>query len=99
MPAPRKHDPETRDRVVRLYREWRKCDAAESMSASRKHVGGLLGINPESLRDWIDRDDINAGQRPGATDEQNVELKAVREENAELRRANEDLKVASAYFA
>ena len=99
MPAPRKYDQETRDRAVRLYRERRKSDPAESMIASRRHVGGLLGVSPETLRGWIEREEVNAGQRPGVSDEQNAELRALRKENAELRRANEILKVASAFFA
>ena len=69
------------------------------MIASRKHVGALLGLNSETLRGWIEREEVNDGQRPGVTDEQSAELRALRKENAELRRANEILRTASAFFA
>lgn len=99
MPAPRKYDQETRDRSVRMYRQRRETDPGESLVASRRHVGGLLGINPETLRGWIERDEVNAGQRPGVADSENETIRALRKENAELKRANDILKVASAFFA
>ena len=99
MPAPRKYDQETRDRAVRLYLERRKSDPAESMIASRRHVGGLLGVSPETLRGWIEREEVNTGIRPGVSDTESEQIRALRKENAELRRANEILKVASAFFA
>lgn len=94
MPAPRKYDPETRDRAVRMYRERRNSHPAESMMASRKHVGGLLGINSETLRSWIERAEVNAGVRPGVSDAESETFRALRKENAELKRANDILKVA-----
>ena len=99
MPAPRKYDQETRDRAVRMYRERRKSDRQESMSASRKHVGRLLGINAETLRGWVEREEVNSGERPGVSDTESATVRALRKENAELKRANEILKVASAFFA
>ncbi len=97
MPAPRKYDQETRDRAVRLYWERCKSDPAESMIASRRHVGGLLGLNPETLRGWIEREEVNAGTRPGVSDTDSEQVKALRKENAEPRRANEILRVASVH--
>ena len=68
--------------------------------AAIRHVAGLLGIgSPETLRTWIRRREIDAGERPGATTEQAEENKRLKRENAELRRANEILKAASAFFA
>jgi len=65
------------------------------VSVSRK-----LGIgSPETLRKWIRRAEIDAGQRPGMTTEESEQIKAFEAENAELRRANEILKSASAFFA
>ena len=55
MPAPRKHDRETCDRSVRMYRERRNTCPAESMMVWRKQVGGLLGINSQTLRGWIEQ--------------------------------------------
>src|SRR6516164_2237733 len=89
MPAPRKYDQETRERAVRLYQERRRDHGNESAVESRRRIGELLDVKPETLRGWVERAEIDAGSRPGVT----------REENAELRRANEILKTASAFFA
>jgi transposase len=59
-----------------------------------------LGIGtPETLRKWVRQAQVDAGQRAGTTTDESVELKRLRRENAELRRANEILKAASAFFA
>ena len=86
---------ETRARALRLHVERRKSDPAES----RRHVGGLLGVRPETLRGWVERDERNAGARPGLSDEASAEVRQLRKENAELKRANEILRTASAFFA
>lgn len=99
MPGPRKYDHETRDRAVRLYLERRRDHGSESAIESRRRIGELLDVNPGTLRGWIDRAEIDAGTRPGVTSEDNAELARLRKENAELRRANEILKTASAFFA
>lgn len=99
MPAPRKYDQETRDRAVRMYEDRRRECRAESQSASRRHVGGLLGVHSETLRHWVEQVEVDSGRRPGVTSEAAAELLALRRENAELRRANEILKTASAFFA
>ena len=62
-------------------------------------MGAVLDINPATLRNWAEREEIDAGVRPGVTTEASDELKALRREVAELRRANEILKTASAFFA
>jgi transposase len=63
-------------------------------------VARQLGITtPETLRKWVRRSEVNAGARPGVTIEEAAEIKRLRRENAELRRANEILKAASAFFA
>ncbi len=99
MPSQRKYDQETRDRAVRLYQERRRDYPAESLLMSRKRVGELLDISAGTLRGWIDRAEIDSGARPGVTSEASAQLAALRKENAELRRANEILKTASAFFA
>ena len=63
MSAPRKFDEETRARAVRLYAD-RLRDHGESKLAARKRVGGLLDINPATLRNWIEAEERTA-QRPG----------------------------------
>ena len=99
MPAPRKYDQETRQRAVRLYVERRRDHTSESAVESRRRIGELLDINPGTLRGWIERAEVDAGERAGVTTSENAELVKLRKENAELRRANEILKTASAFFA
>ena len=62
-------------------------------------MGGLIGVGPETLRGWVERDERNAGARPGLSDEASAEVRQLRKENAELKRANEILRTASAFFA
>ena len=63
-------------------------------------VASKLGIgSAETLRKWVRRAEIDAGQRPGLTSEEHAEIKRLKRENAELRRANEILKAASSFFA
>lgn len=99
MAAPRKFDPETRERAVRLYQD-RIAEHGDSELAARRHVGELLGINQATLRNWVeDRYGTGARGAVSASGDKDVELAALRKENAELRRANEILKTASAFFA
>jgi transposase-like protein len=101
MSAPRKFDEETRARAVRLYTD-RVRDHGESKLAGRKHVGALLDINPATLRNWIEAELRAAAPAGTARDDDSdaaVEMRRLRQENAELRRANEILKTASAFFA
>jgi transposase len=63
-------------------------------------VAAKLGIgSAETLRTWVRQSEIDSGRRPGVSSDESSELKWLRRENAELRRANEILKAASAYFA
>ena len=67
--------------------------------ARRRRVGERLGINPETLRNWVERAEIDGGQRPGTTSDDRKRIADLEREVRELRRANEILKAASAYFA
>jgi transposase-like protein len=101
MSAPRKFDDETRARAVRLYQD-RLRDHGEAKLAARRHVGRLLDINPATLRNWIEADERAArpvGPHAADSADDAAELRQLRQENAELRRANEILKTASAFFA
>ena len=98
MPATRKYDDETRARAVRMFQD-RLRDHGGSKLAARRHVGTMLDINQATLRNWIEREEIDTGARPGMTSEESAEIGSLRKENAELRRANEILKTASAFFA
>ena len=65
-----------------------------------KAVAAMLGIaSPEWLRVWVKQAEVDAGKHPGTASEESAELKRLRKENAELRRADEILKAASAFFA
>lgn len=100
MPAPRKFDDETRARAVRLY-EDRLREHGESQLGARRHVGELLGINPATIRGWVEASERSNPSRVSGsvTDDAQAELRRLRQENAELRRANDILKTASAFFA
>jgi transposase len=68
--------------------------------AAMKAVAAKLGIgSAETVRTWVRKAEVDAGQRPGMTSEETAEINRLRAENAELRRANEILKAASAFFA
>ena len=93
----KQHPAELRERAVAMVFELR----AESGNAggSLARVGERLGINPETLRNWVERAEIDGGQRPGTTTGDRKRIADLEREVRELRRANEILKAASAYFA
>jgi len=65
-----------------------------------QRVAQKLGVGTaETVRKWVRQAEVDAGQRAGATSEESAEIKRLRREVAELRRANEILKAASAFFA
>lgn len=97
MPAQKKYDAETQARAVRMFAD-RMAEGGVSQLAARKEVGELLGINQSTLRNWIRRD-LGEGSTPAADQSADAELVELRKENARLRRANEILKTASAFFA
>ena len=98
MARPSKYPPELRERAVRMVAEVRPNYGSEYEAITQ--VARKLGIGTaETLRKWVRQAQVDAGQRPGTTTEESAELKRLRRENAELRRANEILKAASAFFA
>ncbi|MBP7996188.1 MAG: transposase, partial [Candidatus Microthrix sp.] len=64
-----------------------------------KRVATQLGIGTESLRAWVKQADIDAGAKPGMTSVEAARIKELEQENRELKRTNEILRKASAYFA
>jgi transposase len=95
--APRKFDSETRQRAVRMYAD--RVRDGESKLGARRKVGELLGVNPATLRNWIEA--AEKADRPVESSGLSLadENARLTKENAELRRANEILKTASAFFA
>ncbi len=72
----------------------------DSEWAAMTKVSELLGVGtPETIRKWVRQGEIDAGRRPGTTSEESSEVKRLKREVAELRRANAILKAASAFFA
>jgi len=75
-----------------------KTDPDTARGAIRR-VADQIGISRETLRGWVRRTEIDNGQRPGTTTDDTDRIHALEKENRELRRANEILKSASAFFA
>jgi transposase len=96
MGRPSKHSEEFRERAVRLVGEWR--EARGVTEGGFKPVATQLGIHPETLRNWVNRTEIDTGRRPGTTTQDRDRIRELERENFELRRANEILKSAAAFF-
>jgi transposase len=97
MAAPGKYPDDLRERAIRMAVEARR-DPATRVGALRR-IGDQLGINPETLRNWVTQAEVDAGERPGTRTSDAQRLAALERENRELRRANAILKSASAFFA
>jgi transposase len=94
----RNYPPELRERAVEMVREIRAYYASEW--AAMRAVAKKLGIgSAETLRKWSRQTEIDSGDRAGVTSHESVDLRKLRAENRELRRANEILKAASVFFA
>ena len=93
----RRYSVEFKARGVRMVYQLRE-ETGEDVGAIQR-VAGQLGCGVESLRTWVKRDEIDRGQRPGVTSSDAAEIQKLRQEVRELRRANEILKRASAFFA
>jgi transposase len=96
-PAQRRYPPELRERAVRMV--------LETMEQTGQRVGVItriarqLGIGTESLRGWVRQAEVDGGRRPGLTTAEQQRITELEREVRELRRANEILKAASAFFA
>jgi transposase-like protein len=97
MPKTTRFSPEVRERAVRLVQEH--VGEYPSQWGAIASIAPKIGCSPETLRKWLRQTERDAGQRPGLTTEEAQRLKALERENRELRRANEILRKASAYFA
>jgi transposase len=89
---------ELRERAVRLVEEVRSDHASEW--AAMESVASNLGVgSAQTIHNWVRKAEVDAGTRPGTPSVESAELRKLRSEDRELRRANEILKVASAFFA
>lgn len=94
----RRYPAELKERAVRMVAESREEHETEWSAMNR--VAELLGVgSAETVRKWVRQAQVDAGARAGVTTEEAAEVKRLRRENAELRRANSILKSASAFFA
>ena len=95
---PKQYPRELRERAVRMVIEHR-AEYETEYAAIRSIAAKLCIATAESLRKWVRQAEVDAGKRPGVTSEEHAEIKRLKRENAELRRANEILKAASVFFA
>ena len=87
---------ELKDRAVRMVRDLQQTDPQDKNVISR--VARQLGVGSESLRTWVKLAEIEEGKRPGMNEAERSELKELRKENRELRRANDILQAAASFF-
>ncbi len=97
MAKPSRYSPEVRQRAVRMVEEHR--EEYSSQWAAIQSIAQKIGCSAETLRKWVVQAQRDAGHRPGLTSSERERLKQLERENRELKRANEILRKASAFFA
>jgi transposase len=96
MTRPSRYPQELRERAVRMVFEHQ--DEHSSQWAAITSIAEKFGVSSETLRKWVRRAETDGGLRPGLTTDERERLKGLERENRELRRANEILKSAAAFF-
>ena len=97
MKKTNKFSPEMRERAVRMVQEQR--GEYPSLWAAIESIAPKIGCVPQTLNEWVKRAEVDSGTREGVTTAEAQRVKELERENKELRRANEILKLASAFFA
>ena len=93
----KRYPPEIRERAVRLVLEHQENYRSEW--AALTSIADKIGCTAETLRKWVRRAEVDQGKRAGLTSAERDRLRALERENRELKRANEILRKASAFFA
>ena len=96
MTRPGRYPQELRERAVRMVFEHQ--DEHSSQWAAIASIAEKFGVSSETLREWVRRAETDGGLRPGLTTDERERLKGLERENRDLRRANEILKSAAAFF-
>lgn len=99
MPASKKYPQEVRDRAVRMVNEKLTSEPNLAVSTVCRLVGDQIGINKNTLRNWVKQNHIDSGDAAGMTTAEKQKIMDLEKEVRELRRANEILRKASAFFA
>jgi transposase-like protein len=97
MSKSKQFSPEVRERAVRMVQEHR--GEYPSLWSAVESIAPKIGCVPQTLLTWVQRHEVDAGVRDGVTTTDVKRMKDLERENKELRRANEILKLASAFFA
>ena len=97
MKKSNKFSPEIRERAVRIVQEHR--GEYPSLWAAIESIAPKIGCVPQTLHEWVKQAEVDAGARPGVSTTEAQRIKDLEREVKELRRANEILKLASAFFA
>ncbi len=97
MTKKNRYSQEVRERAVRMVFEHEREHG--SQWATIRSIAEKIGCCPQTLHSWVRKTEIDSGRRDGVTSDEQDRMKALERENRELRRANEILRKASAYFA
>ena len=97
MNRSKKFSPEVRERAVRMVYEHR--GEYSSLWAAIESIAPKIGCVPQTLNEWVRKHEIDTGMRDGVTSAERDRVKALEREVRELRKANEILRLASAFFA
>jgi len=95
-PSQKRYPPELKERAVRMVLDLRSQDPKDQGVITR--VARQLGVGTESLRTWVNQAEVNAGNRPGLTTDEQAEMAELKKEVRELRRANAILQAAATFF-
>src|SRR5690625_7196794 len=96
---PKSYPKSFKDRAVRMVADRLEDEDAPSQYSVFSEIAPKLGVATETLRRWFIRAEVDAGNRPGVSSDEHAEIRRLKKENAELRRANAILKTAAAFVA